>query len=319
MADTDPLNYRQRRHDDLDVLSHGLTLWDLDREFPVGGFAGQDKMKLRDVLGVLRDSYCRTVGVEYMHILEPGRARLDPGARRGQAREADRGRAEVHPVEAERGRGVRDVPADQVRRAEAVLAGGRRDGHRAAGRGAGQGRRVRAGRGRHRHAAPRPAERAGQHRRQADLADLPRVRGQPRPGPGARLRRRQVPPGRRGQVLPDVRRRRDEGVADGEPVAPGGRRPGAGRHRPGQAGPARQGRRGLHRAAGRAARRRRVRRPGRGRRDAEPGAAARLPHRRHRARDHQQPGRLHHRARSTRGPASTHRRREDDPGARSST
>ncbi|MDR7301217.1 2-oxoglutarate decarboxylase [Haloactinomyces albus] len=71
MADIDPLNYRQRRHEDLDVLSHSLTLWDLDREFPVGGFAGQERMKLRDVLGVLRDSYCRTVGVEYMHILEP--------------------------------------------------------------------------------------------------------------------------------------------------------------------------------------------------------------------------------------------------------
>ncbi|AUS79686.1 multifunctional oxoglutarate decarboxylase/oxoglutarate dehydrogenase thiamine pyrophosphate-binding subunit/dihydrolipoyllysine-residue succinyltransferase subunit [Actinoalloteichus sp. AHMU CJ021] len=71
MANTDPLNYRQRKHPDLDILSHGLTLWDLDREFAVGGFAGKERMKLRDVLGVLRDSYCRTVGVEYMHILEP--------------------------------------------------------------------------------------------------------------------------------------------------------------------------------------------------------------------------------------------------------
>ncbi|MGW0516944.1 MULTISPECIES: multifunctional oxoglutarate decarboxylase/oxoglutarate dehydrogenase thiamine pyrophosphate-binding subunit/dihydrolipoyllysine-residue succinyltransferase subunit [unclassified Crossiella] len=71
MADTDPLNYRQRRHPDLDVLSHGLTLWDLDREFAVGGFAGRERMKLRDVLGVLRDSYCRTVGIEYTHILGP--------------------------------------------------------------------------------------------------------------------------------------------------------------------------------------------------------------------------------------------------------
>ncbi|QNK80801.1 multifunctional oxoglutarate decarboxylase/oxoglutarate dehydrogenase thiamine pyrophosphate-binding subunit/dihydrolipoyllysine-residue succinyltransferase subunit [Nakamurella sp. PAMC28650] len=71
MADTDPLNYRQRRHPDLDVLSHGLTLWDLDREFPVGGFNNAEYMKLRDVLGVLRDSYCRTVGVEYMHIMDP--------------------------------------------------------------------------------------------------------------------------------------------------------------------------------------------------------------------------------------------------------
>ncbi|MGH3949670.1 MAG: multifunctional oxoglutarate decarboxylase/oxoglutarate dehydrogenase thiamine pyrophosphate-binding subunit/dihydrolipoyllysine-residue succinyltransferase subunit, partial [Pseudonocardiaceae bacterium] len=71
MADTDPLNYRQRRHEDLDILSHGLTLWDLDREFAVGGFAGKQRMPLRDVLGVLRDSYCRTVGVEYTHILDP--------------------------------------------------------------------------------------------------------------------------------------------------------------------------------------------------------------------------------------------------------
>ena len=71
MADTDPLNYRQRRHDDLDILSHGLTLWDLDREFAVGGFAGNERMLLRDMLGVLRDSYCRTVGVEYTHILDP--------------------------------------------------------------------------------------------------------------------------------------------------------------------------------------------------------------------------------------------------------
>jgi 2-oxoglutarate decarboxylase len=71
MADTDPLNYRQRRHPDLDVLSHGLTLWDLDREFAVGGFSGEKHMKLRDVLGVLRGAYCRTVGTEYMHILEP--------------------------------------------------------------------------------------------------------------------------------------------------------------------------------------------------------------------------------------------------------
>ncbi|HEY0641623.1 MAG TPA: multifunctional oxoglutarate decarboxylase/oxoglutarate dehydrogenase thiamine pyrophosphate-binding subunit/dihydrolipoyllysine-residue succinyltransferase subunit [Pseudonocardiaceae bacterium] len=71
MADTDPLNYRQRKHPDLDVLQHGLTLWDLDRDFAVGGFHGQHSMKLRDVLGVLRNSYCRTVGIEYMHILEP--------------------------------------------------------------------------------------------------------------------------------------------------------------------------------------------------------------------------------------------------------
>ncbi len=68
MADTDPLAYRQRRHPDLDVASYGLTLWDLDRTFPTGGFGGAARLKLRDILGQLRDAYCRTVGVEFMHI-----------------------------------------------------------------------------------------------------------------------------------------------------------------------------------------------------------------------------------------------------------
>ncbi|MFC4588172.1 multifunctional oxoglutarate decarboxylase/oxoglutarate dehydrogenase thiamine pyrophosphate-binding subunit/dihydrolipoyllysine-residue succinyltransferase subunit [Sphaerisporangium corydalis] len=71
MADTDPLEYNQRKHPDLDIKSHGLTLWDLEREFATGGFGGKPLMKLRDILGVLRDSYCRTVGIEYMHIQNP--------------------------------------------------------------------------------------------------------------------------------------------------------------------------------------------------------------------------------------------------------
>jgi multifunctional 2-oxoglutarate metabolism enzyme len=73
MADTDPLEYRQRSHPDLEIESHGLTLWDLDREFATGSFGGEGRrfMKLRDILGILRDSYCRTTGIEYMHIMDP--------------------------------------------------------------------------------------------------------------------------------------------------------------------------------------------------------------------------------------------------------
>jgi 2-oxoglutarate decarboxylase len=74
MADIDPLRLdktRFRSHPDLDVLTHGLTLWDLDRVFKVDGFSGAEYKKLRDVLSVLRDAYCRHVGVEYTHILEP--------------------------------------------------------------------------------------------------------------------------------------------------------------------------------------------------------------------------------------------------------
>src|SRR5690349_9008325 len=74
MADTNPLEFRQRSHPDLDTASHGLTLWDLDREFATGSFAaasGKTFMKLREILGVLRDSYCRTIGLEYMHMQDP--------------------------------------------------------------------------------------------------------------------------------------------------------------------------------------------------------------------------------------------------------
>ncbi|WP_434812351.1 multifunctional oxoglutarate decarboxylase/oxoglutarate dehydrogenase thiamine pyrophosphate-binding subunit/dihydrolipoyllysine-residue succinyltransferase subunit [Microbacterium sp. bgisy189] len=71
MADIDPLEYVQRTHADLEIESHGLTFWDLDREFVTGGFGGKRTMKLRDILGVLRDSYCRTIGIEYMHIQDP--------------------------------------------------------------------------------------------------------------------------------------------------------------------------------------------------------------------------------------------------------
>ena len=71
MADIDPLEYRQRSHPDLEIETHGLTFWDLDREFVTGGFGGRRTMLLREVLGVLRDSYCRTIGIEYMHIQDP--------------------------------------------------------------------------------------------------------------------------------------------------------------------------------------------------------------------------------------------------------
>jgi multifunctional 2-oxoglutarate metabolism enzyme len=71
MADTNPLEVTQRKHPDLDINLHGLTLWDLERDFPTGGFGGKTRMKLRDILGVLRNSYCRTVGIEYMHIQDP--------------------------------------------------------------------------------------------------------------------------------------------------------------------------------------------------------------------------------------------------------
>ena len=133
MADTDPLEYEQRRHPDLDLVNHGLTLWDLDREFATGGFGGEPLMTLRDILGVLRDSYARTIGIEYMHIQDPDQrawiqARFESGRTSGPSRRG----AAAHPAPSQRRRGLRGVPADQVRRSEAVLARRQRVGDPAA-------------------------------------------------------------------------------------------------------------------------------------------------------------------------------------------
>ncbi|MER5596301.1 multifunctional oxoglutarate decarboxylase/oxoglutarate dehydrogenase thiamine pyrophosphate-binding subunit/dihydrolipoyllysine-residue succinyltransferase subunit [Streptomyces sp. NPDC002265] len=69
MADTDPLATEQPlTPPELDIAAFGLVEEDLPRTFVVDDFAGQVTMKLDDVVHVLRESYCRTIGVQYMHI-----------------------------------------------------------------------------------------------------------------------------------------------------------------------------------------------------------------------------------------------------------
>ncbi|MGI8662039.1 MAG: multifunctional oxoglutarate decarboxylase/oxoglutarate dehydrogenase thiamine pyrophosphate-binding subunit/dihydrolipoyllysine-residue succinyltransferase subunit [Acidimicrobiales bacterium] len=71
IADLDPLAWTEpHMENELDPATYGLTIWDLDREFLTNGLGGADHMTLGDILKVLRDAYCRTVGIEYMHIQE---------------------------------------------------------------------------------------------------------------------------------------------------------------------------------------------------------------------------------------------------------
>jgi len=73
VADLDPLDSTRAPHKDLDPATYGLTLWDLDREFITNGLSGKDRATLREILEVLRDTYCGTIGVEYMYIADPER------------------------------------------------------------------------------------------------------------------------------------------------------------------------------------------------------------------------------------------------------
>ncbi|HUP69056.1 MAG TPA: multifunctional oxoglutarate decarboxylase/oxoglutarate dehydrogenase thiamine pyrophosphate-binding subunit/dihydrolipoyllysine-residue succinyltransferase subunit [Acidimicrobiales bacterium] len=76
IADLDPLAAKEpHTHPELDPATYGLTIWDLEREFLTNNLAGQEIRILGDILGILRDAYCRTVGVEYMHIQEPDQKR----------------------------------------------------------------------------------------------------------------------------------------------------------------------------------------------------------------------------------------------------
>ena len=305
MADTDPLEYQQRSHPDLEVESHGLTLWDLDREFATGSFGGEGRrfMKLRDILGILRDSYCRTVGIEYMHIQDPEQRRwiqqrveqphVKPPREEqlrillklnqaeafetflqtkfvGQKRFSLEGGETTIPLIDEICEAAAEADLDEVcigmahRGRLNVLAN-------IVGKNYSQIFREFEG-----NIDPRTVQGSG------DVKYHLGAEGAFTAGSGDQ----------------------DQGLRGGEPVPPRGRRPGARGHRARQAGRPQPGRRVPGAAAARA-RRRGVRRPGRGGRDAEPLAAARLPHRRHDPRGRQQPGRLHHLARRRRARRST--------------
>jgi len=73
IADLDPLAAKEPElHAELDPATYGLTIWDLDREFLTGNLGGAgERLPLGDILHLLRDAYCRRIGIEYMHIQEP--------------------------------------------------------------------------------------------------------------------------------------------------------------------------------------------------------------------------------------------------------
>ncbi len=76
VADVDPLRSGERRtHPELELEFHGLSIWDLDREFEAEGLPGGPHMTLRKIVDTLRTAYCGTIGVEYMHIQEPDQKR----------------------------------------------------------------------------------------------------------------------------------------------------------------------------------------------------------------------------------------------------
>ncbi|WP_138430157.1 multifunctional oxoglutarate decarboxylase/oxoglutarate dehydrogenase thiamine pyrophosphate-binding subunit/dihydrolipoyllysine-residue succinyltransferase subunit [Fodinibius saliphilus] len=70
LADLDPLSDEPGHNPELDLEYYDLTLWDLDREFYCGGLGGNEKATLREIINLLRQTYCGKMGAEYMHLLD---------------------------------------------------------------------------------------------------------------------------------------------------------------------------------------------------------------------------------------------------------
>jgi len=72
MADLDPLGAEPAYNAEIDPLTYGLTIWDLDRHFYTDSlrhaFGGRRQATLREMVDRLRETYCGKFGCEYMYI-----------------------------------------------------------------------------------------------------------------------------------------------------------------------------------------------------------------------------------------------------------
>ena len=71
-ANLDPLGLEPRNdEEDLDPRSYGFTEADMDRPIFLDKVLGLEFATLREILAILRRTYCQTLGVEFMHISNP--------------------------------------------------------------------------------------------------------------------------------------------------------------------------------------------------------------------------------------------------------
>jgi 2-oxoglutarate dehydrogenase E1 component len=87
-ADLDPLGLEKRGpYPELDFRSYGFTESDLDREIFIANLFGRERASLREIIAILRETYCGRIGVEYMHIQVPAeRAWIQEKFERRQSR-----------------------------------------------------------------------------------------------------------------------------------------------------------------------------------------------------------------------------------------
>jgi 2-oxoglutarate dehydrogenase E1 component len=71
-ADLDPLGLQKKKpHAELDPATYGFSTADLDRPIFIDKVLGRETATLREILSILKASYCGPIGVEFMHIQDP--------------------------------------------------------------------------------------------------------------------------------------------------------------------------------------------------------------------------------------------------------
>src|SRR5205823_5137248 len=69
IADIDPLKRHERpRIAELEPAYYDLTDTDMDTEFNTGSLVGPEQASLREIIKAVQETYCGTLGVEYMYL-----------------------------------------------------------------------------------------------------------------------------------------------------------------------------------------------------------------------------------------------------------
>ena len=244
-ADLDPLGLEPLKdHEELHPSSYGFTDADLDRKIFIDGMLGLEFSTLREMLAILRRTYCATIGYEFMHISDPEQKAWIRSASRGRARTLRSPARVSGPFSTSWSRSkamsvtsTRSSPAPSALASMAPKPPFRRSKKSYRARRGSRRHRCRA-----RHGPSRPSQRPQPGHAQAASRHLSRVQGRlVRPGRSRGLGRRQISPGR--VLRPRVRWAQGASVADRQSVASGNLRPGRARQGSRQAGSERRHRR----------------------------------------------------------------------------
>lgn len=135
LACMDPLGACPTEHPLLALSAFGLTSDDFERPFYSRRFSDNGQAPLKDIILALKETYCRSIGVEYMHIQDPKERkwlqdRMEPSRNRPSLSDSDRER--MPSPSAER-RNVREVPKPEIYWCDPFFPGRGRRGYPLAG------------------------------------------------------------------------------------------------------------------------------------------------------------------------------------------